>query len=50
MNPKTQRWAVHESCMISQSLTDIADHSVQLFTETAMDHNQAIHDSKQAAA
>jgi hypothetical protein len=38
-------WAVHESGMISQSLTDIADASVRLFTETAMEHNQTIHDA-----
>ena len=38
-------WAVHESGMISQSLTDMNDDSVRLFTETAMDHNQSIYDA-----
>jgi len=38
-------WAVHESGMISQSLPDIADASVRLFTEAAMEHNQAIYDA-----
>jgi len=47
---KPKEWAVHESGMISQSLTDITDSSVRLFTEAAMDHNQAIQDAKQAAA
>ena len=46
-------WAVHESGMISQSLTDMTDASVRVFTEAAMEHNQAIHDAntaKQVAA
>jgi hypothetical protein len=42
-------WGVHESGMISQSISDITDSRVRLFTETAMDHNQAIHDARGTA-
>ena len=38
-------WAVHESGMISQTIPDMIDASVRLFTEAAMEHNQAIHDA-----
>jgi len=41
-------WAIHKSGMISQSLTDMADSSVRIFTEAAMDHNQAIQDAKES--
>lgn len=43
-------WAIHESGMVGQSLTDMTDSSIILFTETAMVHNQAIQDAKDAAA
>ena len=43
-------WGVHESGMISQSLTDMMDVSVHAFTETARDHNQAIQDAKEVSA
>lgn len=41
-------WAIHESGMISQSLPDIMDRAVGLFTETAAEHNQTIHDAQEA--
>ena len=40
-------WAIHESGMISQTIPDMMDASVSLFTETAAEHNQAIHDAKE---
>lgn len=42
-------WAIHESGMVSQSIADMTDSSIILFTDTAMDHNQAIQDAKEAA-
>lgn len=39
-------WGIHESGMISQSLTDMTDGAVRIFTETAAEHNQAIQDAK----
>uniref|UniRef100_UPI003F4937B5 hypothetical protein n=1 Tax=Arthrobacter silvisoli TaxID=2291022 RepID=UPI003F4937B5 len=43
-------WGIHENGMISQSLADMMDTSVQVFTETARDHNQAIQDAKEVTA
>lgn len=41
-------WGVHESGMISQSIPDMIDGTIRLFTETAAEHNQAIHDAKES--
>jgi len=40
-------WGIHESGMISQSIPDIMDGDVRIFTEAAAEHNQTIHDAKE---
>lgn len=44
-NSKT--WELDDEGMFAQSLTDIQDSSIRLFTETARAHNQAIEDGKE---
>jgi hypothetical protein len=37
-------WSMDETGMIGQTLEDIQDSSIRLFTESAKSHNQALHD------
>lgn len=41
-----RKWNLDDDGMISQSLTDMQDSNIRLFTETAQHHNQVIHDIK----
>lgn len=40
-------WGIHESGMITQSIPDMIDGDVRIFTEAAADHNQTIRDAKE---
>ena len=43
------KWAIEMDGSIAQSLGDIQDSDIRLFTEVARSHNQAIIDSKKKA-
>ena len=44
-----KKWDIEHDGQISQSLSDMQDSNIRLFTESAKHHNQAIEDSKKTA-
>jgi hypothetical protein len=43
----SHNWELSDNGMIGQSFGDIQDPNLRIFTETAQQHNQKIHDFRQ---